>query len=86
MEIAILNIKREVTESFEFIQIETSRGRIDCHYYVAEGADKGVVMVGGIGGGFDTPADDLYSRLCLYFKEAGISFSKGEIQVSCGSE
>jgi hypothetical protein len=40
---------------------------------MAEGTDKGVVMVGGIGGGFDTPADNLYPRLCLDFKEAGIS-------------
>ncbi len=40
---------------------------------MAKGTDKGVVMVGGIGGGFDTPAHNLYPRLCLDFKEAGIS-------------
>ncbi|MGB9927766.1 MAG: alpha/beta hydrolase [Methanosarcina sp.] len=30
-------------------------------------------MVGGIGGGFDTPANKLYPRLCSDLKEIGIS-------------
>jgi hypothetical protein len=30
-------------------------------------------MVGGIGGNFDTPADNLYPRLCEYLKLVGIS-------------
>lgn len=73
MEIAILNIERGPVDSYEFVRIETSRGRVDCRYYRAEGEDKGVVMVGGIGGDFDTPANDLYSRLCEYLKLTGIS-------------
>ena len=62
-----------MTESFELIQIETSRGRVDCRYYRAEGSNIGVIMVGGIGGDFDTPADNLYPRLCSGFKDIGIS-------------
>ena len=64
MEVAILNIEREPIDSYEFVRIETSRGRVDCRYYRVEGTDKGVIMVGGIGGDFDNPADNLYPRLC----------------------
>lgn len=60
LEIAILNIERGSVDSYEFVRVETSRGRVDCRYYRAEGEDKGVIMVGGIGGDFDTPANDLY--------------------------
>lgn len=56
LEVAVLYVNREPRDSFELIGIDTSRGRIDCHYYRAEKADKGIVMVGGIGGDFDTPA------------------------------
>lgn len=73
LELAILNIERESVDSYEFIRIETSRGRIDCRYYRAEDTDKGVIMVGGIGGDFDTPADNLYPRLCEYLRLNGIS-------------
>ncbi|RXA20477.1 alpha/beta hydrolase [Methanosarcina sp. MSH10X1] len=73
LEVAILDLKREPGDSFELVRIDTSRGRIDCHYYRAEQADKGVIMVGGIGGGFDTPAENLYPRLCVDLKKAGIS-------------
>lgn len=73
LEAAILDVKREPGEPFELVRIDTSRGRIDCHYYMAENVDKGVIMVGGIGGDFDTPADGLYPRLCADLKETGIS-------------
>lgn len=73
LEVAIYDIKREPRDSFELVRLDTSRGKIDCHYYKAEKADKGVIMVGGIGGDFDTPAEGLYPRLCADFKEMGIS-------------
>ncbi|MCX9010877.1 MAG: hypothetical protein OIN66_07115 [Candidatus Methanoperedens sp.] len=34
---------------YQFVQIETERGKIDCHYYEVKGATKGVIMVGGVG-------------------------------------
>lgn len=73
LEVAVLYVNREPRDSFELIGIDTSRGRIDCHYYRAEKADKGIVIVGGIGGDFDTPAQGLYPRLCADLKESGIS-------------
>lgn len=73
LETIILDIKRKQENLYEFIQIETSRGKVDCAYYMAEGTDKGVIMVTGVGGGFDTPADHLYPRLSNDLREIGIS-------------
>jgi len=50
-------------EAYDIVEIETDRGTTVCRYYEAEGARNGVVMVGGTGGGFDTPGRDLYPRL-----------------------
>lgn len=38
-------------------------GTAEARLYLPSGADTAVVMVGGVGGGFDTPARDLYPRL-----------------------
>jgi alpha/beta superfamily hydrolase len=73
LETIILDVRKEQKELYELVQIETSRGRIDCAYYRAEGTDKGVIMVTGVGGGFDTPADRLYPRLCADLRESDIS-------------
>ena len=58
---------------YQPVQIETNRGRIDCHYYESRGTDRGMVLVGGIGGDFDTPAKGLYPRLGEDLKEYGMS-------------
>ncbi|WP_243671227.1 hypothetical protein [Methanoculleus chikugoensis] len=51
-------------EAYEIVEIATDRGTTVCRYYEAQGARSGVVMVGGTGGGFDTPArGGLYPRL-----------------------
>jgi hypothetical protein len=47
------------------IKLLTSRkDGVECRYYYAEGAKKAVILVGGIGGGWDTPARGLYPQLC----------------------
>ncbi|MCC4770099.1 alpha/beta hydrolase [Methanosarcina sp. DH2] len=73
LEASILGINKGPGDGFELVTIETSRGRVECRYYTAEDTNKAVIMVGGIGGGFDTPADDLYPRLCMDLLESGIS-------------
>ncbi|KDE55623.1 alpha/beta hydrolase [Methanoculleus sp. MH98A] len=50
-------------EAYDTVEIATDRGTTVCRYYEAQGARNGVVMVGGTGGGFDTPARGLYPRL-----------------------
>jgi pimeloyl-ACP methyl ester carboxylesterase len=73
LEADILSVRKEPGDGFEFVIIDTSRGKVECRYYAAGGADKAVVMVGGIGGGFDTPANELYPRLCTDLLDSGIS-------------
>lgn len=73
IETIILDVERDRKDSYEFVQIETSRGKVECAYYRAEGTDKGVIMVTGVTGGFDSPADSLYLRLSVDLKKIGIS-------------
>jgi alpha/beta superfamily hydrolase len=73
LETIILDVRKEQKDLYELVQIETSRGRVDCAYYRAEGTDKGVIMVTGVSGDFDSPADSLYPRLSADLKKTGIS-------------
>lgn len=73
LEANILGIKKEPEDKFEVVTINTSRGKVECRYYAAKGSNKAVIMVGGIGGDFDTPANGLYPRLCTNFLDSGIS-------------
>ncbi|WP_292491607.1 alpha/beta hydrolase [Methanoculleus sp. 10] len=65
VEVRPANVRRvpQAGEAYDLVEIETDRGTTTCRYYEAEGARAGVVMVGGTGGGFDTPARGLYPRL-----------------------
>ncbi len=53
--------------------LETDRGKVPCRYYAAPGAHKGVIWVGGTGGGWDTPARGLYPHLAKELMEEGFS-------------
>lgn len=66
MDLEIENIKvGEVTKKgYRPLSMHTSRGTIEGHYYGAENEKTAVIYVGGVGGGFDTPASGLYPRLC----------------------
>lgn len=43
--------------------LRTRRGPVDTLLYESVGAKEGALLVGGVGGGFDTPALGLYPRL-----------------------
>ena len=45
------------------VTVETSRGRVACRYTWIPGTRAAALFVGGVGGGWDTPANDLYPRL-----------------------
>lgn len=60
-------------EAYDVVEIETDRGTTTCRYYGAETALAGLVLVGGTGGGFDTPARGLYPRLAQDLKNDRIS-------------
>lgn len=70
----IINIKKhEPTNGYVPITLETDRGKIETRYYEAPNMQSGVIYVGGIGGDFDSPAQDLYRRLSETFKNEKIS-------------
>jgi dienelactone hydrolase len=58
---------------FQPLTISTARGPIQARLYEAPEPLAGVVLVGGVGGGFDTPADRLYGRLGEALNQQGIS-------------
>jgi pimeloyl-ACP methyl ester carboxylesterase len=59
-------------EAYRTVTLEAGRGTIEARHYPAERATRGAVWVGGIGGGFDTPARGLYPRLCEDLARHGI--------------
>lgn len=48
---------------YQPVTLSTGRGEVRCRLYAADAADRGVVWIGGVGGGWDTPARNLYPRL-----------------------
>ncbi|MDQ5964834.1 MAG: hypothetical protein QG625_989 [Cyanobacteriota bacterium erpe_2018_sw_39hr_WHONDRS-SW48-000098_B_bin.30] len=55
------------------VTIQTKRGPISMHYYPGKDASTGLVVVGGIGTGFDSPAAGLYERLGNDLTASGVS-------------
>ena len=64
-----VNLGQTTNEDYTPIRLVTSRGGsgggegVDCRYYHTVGASKAVIWVGGVGGGWDTPARGLYPIL-----------------------
>jgi pimeloyl-ACP methyl ester carboxylesterase len=54
------------------LTVETERGRVEFRYYEAPGAEAAALFVGGVGGGWDTPAAGLYPRLAEELQEQGV--------------
>jgi pimeloyl-ACP methyl ester carboxylesterase len=46
------------------VTLMSSRGDVKCRYYHSAGEKKAVIFVGGVGGGFNSPAGNLYPQLC----------------------
>lgn len=75
VEVHPTNVRRvpQAGEAYDNVEIETDRGTTTCRYYEAEAARVGLVVVGGTGGGFDTPARGLYPRLAQDLRNDRIS-------------
>lgn len=69
-----IQIQKEL-EIEDYIQVRliTERGNIECRFYQTDNAHSGAIYVGGIGGGFDTPANGLYPYSSKKLKSEGIS-------------
>lgn len=63
--------EKEKTKEYKVLVIKTPRGNVETRYY--PGAKKeAAIFVGGIGGGFDSPAKDLYPKLGVTIAHEGI--------------
>lgn len=60
-------------EAYRPVLARTSRGDVAMRYYPAGDARAGAIYVGGVGGGWDTPAEGLYPRLCEELTGEGIA-------------
>ena len=64
----------EPPKPYRPVRIETGEGPLACRYDAARGRAGGaMVWVGDVGGGWDTPALDLYPRLAEALVEAGLA-------------
>ncbi|MBI4348189.1 MAG: alpha/beta hydrolase [Elusimicrobia bacterium] len=59
-------------QGFESIRLVTGRGPVSCRLYPVPSA-RAALFVGGVGGGWDTPAHGLYPRLCADLPGDGIA-------------
>ncbi len=52
---------------FRQVRLYVEDGSIVCRYYEAAGGTAAIIWLGGVGGGFDSPAHDLYDRMAIEF-------------------
>lgn len=64
---------KPVANGYRPLELLTGRGKVECRFYPASGAHSAAVLVGGAGGGWDTPACDLYPHLSDDLASSGIS-------------
>lgn len=50
-------------QGYRRVQMNTEQGSIECHYYASSFAKKAVILVGSVGGSFDSPGNNLYPKL-----------------------
>jgi pimeloyl-ACP methyl ester carboxylesterase len=64
-----------IEDGYRLIKLQTGRQeKIDCRYYYAsKDAKNAVIYVGGVSGGWDSPARELYSKLSRKLVSVGIS-------------
>ncbi|HLG50698.1 MAG TPA: dienelactone hydrolase family protein [Chloroflexota bacterium] len=48
---------------FRGLYLYTQEGTLACRFYEAPGATSGVLFLGGVAGGFDSPGRDLFDRI-----------------------
>lgn len=60
-------------DSYRPILLKTNRGEITARFYHIPNLKRAVIFVGGVGGGFDSPARNLYGQLAEKLVAEGIS-------------
>lgn len=65
--------ERGGVRGWQRVTLQSAAGPVDARWYRSAGARGGVVCIGGIGGGFDSPAADLYGRLGRALPAEGVA-------------
>jgi fermentation-respiration switch protein FrsA (DUF1100 family) len=63
----------EIEGPYQPVTLQMTVGDVECRYYPVDGGRMGAIWVGGIGGGFDSPARGLYPELCEELVGDGIA-------------
>jgi pimeloyl-ACP methyl ester carboxylesterase len=58
---------------YRLVRLYAEEGNIVCRYYDARRATAAVLWLGGVGGGFDSPAHGLFDHLAVELLDRGIS-------------
>lgn len=59
-------------EDYRDLLLGTRNGEFKIRFYDIDPATEGVIMLGGVGGDFDTPAREVYPRLAKALQQEGI--------------
>jgi dienelactone hydrolase len=62
-----------MSEQDTFETVRLGDGDVEGRWYAAPGANAAAILFGGVGGGFDTPARELYVRLGRHLPTDGIA-------------
>lgn len=60
-------------DTYRTLRLQTNRGEINARYYHIQSVKQAVIFVGGVAGGFDSPAGNLYATLAERLLLEGIS-------------
>lgn len=64
--------KKEQNKEYNTLNVTTSHGMIEMRLYSGN-TSKAAIFIGGIGGGFDSPAKELYPKLSLAIAQEGVT-------------
>jgi hypothetical protein len=64
---------RPKAQAYAERDLRVAGGEVATRYYAADNTQLAVIWVGGVGGGWDSPAEGLYPKLSEELTEAGIS-------------
>jgi len=70
----LIDVEKEAPrQGYQPLKLLTNRSHIHGRYYPVPGTHKGVIWVGGVGGGWDSPARGLYPQLCQELMQQNIA-------------
>ena len=59
--------------SYRQVRLYVEHGSVVCRWYEAAGARSAIVWLGSVGGGFDSPAHDLFDRMAVELIDRNVS-------------